>query len=131
MRVAIDPPQAQNGAGHPASPTCSRKPHRWPRVKLDALPSPSSGQSKATDLLGIRVVRPERGWLPQVISHGRHRTIRAMTGGGVMIPQDRVHTGAGRVSGKEATVLVIIGMARRGQRGQGGLGGEALGGLRS
>lgn len=28
-----------------------------------------------------------------------------------MVPQDRVHTGAGRVSGKEATVLVIVGVA--------------------
>ena len=28
-----------------------------------------------------------------------------------MIPQDRVHAGAGGVAGKEAAVLVIIGMA--------------------
>lgn len=34
-----------------------------------------------------------------------------MAGGWVMIPQDRVHAGAGRVSGKEATFLVVVGMA--------------------
>lgn len=96
-------------------------------MKLETLSVPNPGQSKATDLLGIRVVRPERGWLPQVVGHGGHCPIRAMTGGGVVIPHDRVHTGAGCVSGKEATVLVIIGVAgERAKRGR-QLGGEDLG----
>ena len=47
---------------------------------------PSPGQSKATDLLGLRVVRPEWGWLPQVIGHGGHCTVRAVAGGWVVIP---------------------------------------------
>lgn len=86
-----------------------------PLNEAPSVPQPRS--ELATDLLSIRIMRPERGGLPQVVSHGRHRSIGAVAGGRVVIAQDRVHAGAGRVSGKEATVLVIIGVA--GERAEG------------